>query len=154
MQFRARGTGTRLSIEQLENKDLLAIVWANESAALNTFDLEYGVNNATTAQAVVNRAISDWNAVINSFNYAEDLDANPSNDLNDTYYLSVFAEDLGGGTRGQVQFADTQYNVDNSPISGTIRLDDNGGGAGWFFGPMGTPSQSCPCWNATSDHPT
>ena len=84
-----------LSIEKLESKDLLAIVWVNQAAALDTFNDEYGVSVAPIAFDTVSRAIDDWNAVINSFNYAEDLDANPNNDLNDEFQLSIIAEDLG-----------------------------------------------------------
>lgn len=105
-------------------------MWANPATA--TFDDFYD-DNAAVARLIVERAISDWNAVITDFNYAEDNDANPNNDLNNTFSLSVVAEELDAGTRGQVNFADVDYNVDGAPTSAIVRIDDNGGGAGWFF---------------------
>jgi len=125
-------TNRRLRIEQLEDKRLLTIVWANEFGT-NDFDTEYGADEVI-ARTIVNRAIDDWNSVLTSFNYAEDNDANPSNNLNDEFQLNVLAIDLvDPGVRGGVLFADTTFNVDSSPTAGTVRLDDNGGGAGWFF---------------------
>ena len=71
--------------------------------------------------------------MIQSFNYAEDLDADPNNDLDDEFQLTILAQDLGGGVRGRVLFADSQFNVDDSPVAGTVRIDNDGGGNGWFF---------------------
>jgi predicted outer membrane repeat protein len=116
--------------EHLEDRRLLAINWINQSTS--NFDLYYGAN-ATLATEIVSRAVADWNVVITNFNYAEDLDANPNNNLNNTFNLSIVAQPLSAGTRGQVNFADQSYNIDKSPTAGTVRLDDNGGGAGWFF---------------------
>ena len=50
---------------------MLAIVWANEFGTGNdnpSFDDEY-LDNEVVARQIVNRAIDDWNAVINDFNY-------------------------------------------------------------------------------------
>ncbi len=124
-------TNRRLRIEQLEDKRLLAIVWANEFGA-NDFGATYGANEIF-ARETVNRAIDDWNSVLTSFNYAEDNDADPNNNLNDEFQLTVFAEILEPGVRGQVDPADSIFNIDSSPTAGTVRLDDNAGGAGWFF---------------------
>ncbi len=56
----------RLRFEQLEEKRLLAITWANQfgtGADDPVFNLEYGANEVI-ARALVNRAIDDWNKVI------------------------------------------------------------------------------------------
>ena len=62
-------------------------MWANEfdtGANDPNFDNEY-LTNEVIARAIVNRAIADWNEVITSFNYAEDADTNPNNDLDDEF---------------------------------------------------------------------
>ncbi len=128
----------RLRIEQLEEKRLLAIVWANELDVNGNFDINNGFqaqfgNDTAIAREIVNRAIDDWERVITGFNYAEDNDGNPNNNLNDEFQLDVLAADLGGGTRGQVDPANSTFNIDSSPTAGTVSLDDNAGGAGWFF---------------------
>jgi hypothetical protein len=122
--------GTRLAIEPLVRRELLAIMWANPATA--TFDDFYD-DHAALARSIVERAIADWNEVITNFNYAEDSDGNPNNDLNNTFNLSVIAESLSGSERGIVRVADTTFNSTGSPIATTVRLDDNGGGSGWFF---------------------
>lgn len=83
----------RLRFEQLEDKRPLAIVWANEfGTGVNdpNFDDEYQ-GDEVVARSIVNRAIDDWEAVINSFNYDVDSDGNRSNDLDveekGTFYL-------------------------------------------------------------------
>lgn len=86
----------QLRFELLEDKKMLAIVWANEGNndtpqyVGDHFDDEYGAY-AMNARAIVNRAIDDWNKVITSFNYTEDADSNSSNDLNDTFELVIVA---------------------------------------------------------------
>jgi hypothetical protein len=95
---------TRLSIERLENRRLLAIIWANEfvtSGPDNPDFAIYSSNNEAVARQIVNRAISDWNAVLTNFNYAEDSDANPNNNLNNTFNLKVLAQPLSAVTRGR-----------------------------------------------------
>src|SRR5690606_21888219 len=70
---------------------------------------------------IVNRAITDWKAVIQSFNYA----AGP-----DEFTLEVHAAQLAG--RGRTW--DVEYEpVSNKPMAAKITLDLDGGGAGWFF---------------------
>ncbi len=63
----------RPMLEPLEDRRLLAIVWANEFGA-NGFDI-YG-NDEVYARDLVNRAMDDWDRVITDFNY--DGDANPN----------------------------------------------------------------------------
>jgi len=141
---RSKGSSNkRLGFEWLEDKRLLAIVWANEFGTAATGNdpglVTYGANEVY-AREIVNLAIDDWNSVLTSFNYIEDNDANPNNNLDDVFQLSIIAGDLTNLTgvpaptrRGAVLFADTTYNVDSSPTAGTIRIDDDGGGNGWFF---------------------
>ena len=127
-------TMKRLRFEQLEDKRLLAIVWANEhdiganDPQFNT----YGLNEAT-ARTIVNRAIDNWEAVITDFNYDGDNNPNTVNGLNDTYQLTVSAGTFAGGLRAQTQFPAF---INGQPISTTITMDDNGGGDvgdSWFF---------------------
>ncbi len=109
-------------IEPLEERRLLAIVWTNEFS--NNFSTIYGTNSAIATQ-LVNRAIDNWEAVITDFNY--DGDNNPL--TNNTYNLTVTAGDLGGTGRGS---AGTTFSS-GLPTQATVTLDNNGGGAGWFF---------------------
>lgn len=124
----------KLSFEQLEHKRLLAIVWANELDANGNFNAANGfaaeyVGNAQIARDIVNRAIDDWDRVINSFDYAVDNDGNPNNNLNNTFTLEIFADQIAG--RGVTE--DILFGADGRPFQATITLDDSGGGTGWFF---------------------
>ena len=123
----------QLSVERLEKRDLLAIVWANEFVTSGPDDTNFDTYalNETIARQIVKRAISDWNAVITSFNYAEDLDGNPNNNLNNTFNLTLVSEPLGSSVRGDAQI--TSFNLNGAPYAGRVRIDDNGAGAGWFF---------------------
>jgi hypothetical protein len=127
----------KLAIEHLERRALLSINWLNDGSVNNSnADLfnTYYAGNADQARAIVRRAIADWESVISNFNYAEDgNDGNPNNNLNNTFSLTVVAESLAGDTRGVVRFADTLFSATGSPRAATVRLDDNGAGAGWFF---------------------
>jgi hypothetical protein len=117
-----------LAFEQLESRDLLAIVWDNPGPTndQDNFNQHYGTN-AEVARAIVRRAINDWNAVIPSFN---------NGTPNDTFSLEVFAEELTDDRRDLIQFADMVYNSSGTPTASKIRLDNDGGGdpgPGWFF---------------------
>ena len=84
-----RHFGKQLSIELLEDKRLLAIVWTNQfetgvNNPLNPLFNTYGTNEAVARQ-LVNRAIGDWNKVILDQNW--DNDNIPS--TNGTYSLRV-----------------------------------------------------------------
>ena len=128
-----------LRIEQLEDKRLLAIVWANELDANDNFDEDNGFADqyqasAQIARAIVNRAIDDWNAVIPDFNFGDVNDANPGDGVFDEFRLTVIAGPLANtGSRGSVAFNTTTFNTNTAPIAATVELDDNAGGAGWFF---------------------
>jgi hypothetical protein len=113
-------------MESLEDRKLMAIVWANPADV--SIDQYYG-SNANTARAIVERAVADWNSAITSFNYIEDSDGNPNNNLNDTFQLSVVAQPLLPGERGVVLFDDVTYNSTGTPTSAVVRIDDNGAGA-------------------------
>jgi hypothetical protein len=105
----------QLFIETLEDKRLLAVVWANQGSSVNDsdrFELRYGADVAPLARQIVSRAIEDWNAVITDSNLS----------------LSVLADPLAGrGGTGGVLYSNGR------PISANISLDDNGGGVGWYF---------------------
>ena len=123
----------QLRFEQLEDKRLLAIMWANEfdnGANDPLFNL-YGADEAT-ARVIVNRAIDDWEAVVTDFNYDGDNNPTTVNALSDTFQLTVRAAALSSATRrGETFFATVDAN--GLPAQTTIRMDDNGGGEGWFF---------------------
>ncbi|TWT30984.1 hypothetical protein KOR34_43570 [Posidoniimonas corsicana] len=118
----------QLRVEDLEDRRMLAIVWANPDPAANGFDSEYGAQ-ADLATAIVQRAIGDWERAITSFNYDVDNDANPSNDLNDTFTLTLGAGDIAG--RGVT--SSVTYGADLRPYAATVTLDDNADGDGWYF---------------------
>jgi CSLREA domain-containing protein len=127
--------GRPLAIESLESRNLLAVMWINKgSASINSdgFNTNFP-GSSEIARSIAQRAVDDWNAVIDSFNYAEDLDTNPSNDLNDVFDLTISALNLGNSNRGQVQHSSFSYNVEDKPTAATVELDNNAVGAGWFF---------------------
>ncbi len=103
--------------ETLETRCMLAIDWVNAVGA-NAFNSN-GVFNSqeeAVAREIINRAIDDWEAVIQSFNYAD-------NTLNDTYTLNINAGLIAGrGVTQNFQFSP----LDNLPFSADITLDDNG----------------------------
>ena len=75
-------------------------------------------------------ALSDWGAVIQNFNYANV--GTPGNaPAANTYTLNITAGDLGDGTRGQT--SNVVADKAGKPFSADIKLDDNGGGPGWYF---------------------
>jgi len=136
-------TNRRLRIEQLEDKRLLAIVWANEfgtAAQGNDPGLgTYGANEVY-AREIVNRAIDDWNSVITDQNFDNDNDPLTNNG----FLLNISAFDFATvglpGTRGAAVI--TQFTNGGAgqagweigvPQEANIFMDDNGGGAGWFF---------------------
>jgi hypothetical protein len=101
---------------------MLAIVWDNPTTG--TFDDIYELD-AAIARVIVQRAIDDWNNVITNFNHAGG---------GNTFNLSVVAETLQNTeSRGQVQAIDMVYDSLGAPTAGKVRLDNDGGGKGWFF---------------------
>jgi len=113
-------------IEQLEQRVLLStIIWTNRGVNggpdTDNFAATYGAN-AEVARAIVDRAIDDWETVIENFNYAGG---------GNTFTLNISATDLGGGSRGAT--SGIGVDPDGKPTSANIQLDDDGGGAGWYF---------------------
>lgn len=133
-----RNNSRSLRMECLENRTMLAIDWINQGAIgndIDDFEVHYGQENAVLARSIVNRAIDDWNSVITDQDFDNDNDA----ETND-FQLEVFADDLGGGGRGQANITGiTDGGVGQAgwdtgvPMSATVTLDDNGGNIGWFF---------------------
>jgi hypothetical protein len=131
-----RGQSRQASFESLEPRNLLAVVWLNEGNAANdsdSFKNFYGTSLAPLARSIVDRAVADWNRVITNFNYVEDTDSNPNNNLSNTFQLTLSAANLGPGLRGTTGV--TSRNIANSPTAATIQIDDNGAGDVWFFDP-------------------
>jgi hypothetical protein len=132
--YQAKVRHSRLSIEQLESRDLLAVVWANKGTDILS-DPAYDRDGFTTfyqedsivARQVAQRAVDDWNAVIPSFNYPA------QENLNNTFTLNITASDLGNNNRGQVNQANSLFTADKVPYEATVELDDNAVGTGWFF---------------------
>ncbi len=116
--------------EQLEQRDLLVIDWVNQGAIGNdsdNFQNTFGLEDAVIARAIVEHAIDDWQRVIPSFNYND-----PG--LNDTYQLTVTAgPDFNSNVAGRGGPNSFNFTVGEKPSSGSINMDDNGGGEGWFF---------------------
>ena len=123
---RDRRSWTVPRVENLENRLLLAtITWANEGTTgsdSDGFQAVYG-SNTTTARDIVNRAISDSEAVVENFNYAGG---------GNTYSLTVQAADLNptGPDTGRGSTGGINFDSVGTPVSATITLDDAGGSAG------------------------
>jgi predicted outer membrane repeat protein len=118
-------------LERLEERRLLTITWANEFAIGvddPNFDI-YGTEEVH-ARSLVNRAIDDWEAILRDFNFDNDNNPQTSNFLDDDYTLDIFAGPLAGTSRG---ITDNIQFFGGRPFDARIRLDDNGGGTGWFF---------------------
>ncbi len=109
--------------EPCERRVLLAYNWLNETDPNNGF-AAFGANE-NAARAVVHRALADWEAIIPNFNYA-----GGGNIMN----LNISVGNLGVGARGQT--GNIVLNAGGQPISANITLDDDGGGAGWYFDPQ------------------
>lgn len=110
--------------EALENRRLLAVdlQWTNRGAG-DDFATWYGAN-AGVARNAVDRAMEDWEKVIQNFNR--------SIFSNNIYSLSISAGPISG--RGVTNITGTDI-FTGKPTSSTITMDDNGGGAtnGWYF---------------------
>ena len=108
------------SFEALEARRLFSTInWVNRLTS-DGFSI-YGANE-NTARAIADRAIHDWERVINNFNY--------SNGGN-TYSLTLSAAAISGrGVTSNIQ------NLNGKPISATIQIDDNAQGGGWYLDPV------------------
>ena len=114
--------------QPLESRLLMAIdiLWTNRATTDN-----FGIFGSSAAQArtIVDRAIADWEAVITSFNRSGG---------SNTFSVSVSAGAIDG--RG---VSNVTGLTNGKPSVGTMTMDDNGGGANWYFdtfvGVDGTP---------------
>ncbi len=111
----------RIHLEQLETRNLMAVVWANMGSSTNDSDLfnAYFGANAPLARSIVREAISDWNRIVIG---------SPNN-------LSVrfSAAALSGTTLGDTVI--TSISAQGIPLAANIRLDNNAAGGTWFFDP-------------------
>ena len=109
--------------ETLEPRTLLStFTWTNR--ATTNFATVYGAANAALATAIVDRALADWGRILVNFNRS-----NGNNNFNVTFSTS----NLGGTTRGSTGSIQTDAN--RIPTSASITMDNDGGGAGWYFDP-------------------
>ena len=79
----------KLRFEALEDRRVLAIDWVNEFGTGGDdpeFDDWFGAKEVYARQ-LVNRAIDEWESVINSFNY-------DNSSLNNTFELRVLAREI------------------------------------------------------------
>jgi hypothetical protein len=122
-----------LHLEALEARTLLSnIVWTNEGNSNNDSDLfnaTYGAN-AAVARSIVETAINRWATIIQNFNYNH-VGQQGYAPVANTFSLSIFAGNLGGGGRGST--GNIIVDPDGKPFAANIAMDDNGGGPGWFF---------------------
>lgn len=125
----------RPTVELLEDRTLLSIVWANRGQSGDRFDELFG-SKASAARQVVDAVIDAWNATIINFNYSDG-----TTDL----LVNISMNSEGSGTGGS---ATTNLMVAGKPKVSTITLnrgtdtngDGKGDGAGWFIDP--TPGES------------
>lgn len=137
------------TIEVLEDRTLLSSIdWINRGAPgsdTDNFASFYGAN-AQLARTLVDRAIDDWEAVIEDFNYQGPFGGAGQPVAPNTFQLTVTADSMGPGERGATGFFDgvsgagTNPALDDiddqgRPFASQISLDDDGGNNGWFFDP-------------------
>ena len=116
-----------LSVESLEERTLLTIVWDQELG----FDV-LG-EDEPIARQLVERAVSDWNRIIRDFDF--DGDGNASTDNTFTVNIGIFQ--FGFGTRGASFITEFE---DGKGRAGDIFIDNNGGlgleePQNWYFDP-------------------
>lgn len=122
MGFRISGRAGASVSEPLERRMLLStFTWTNRGS--DSFATRYGAN-AELARTIVDRALLDWGRMIVNFNRMSG---------NNNFNLTVNATVFSGTTRGSTGGITTD--AQGKPLSAGISLDDNGGGAGWFFDP-------------------
>jgi hypothetical protein len=134
---------------------LSTIIWQNEGGGptqndADHFEAVYGAS-APLARAIVRQAISDWEQVLANFNY-KNVGQPGWAPVANTFFLNVTAQPLAPGDLGTVlgsdNSVDNQYTTthvvgdgttitqyEGKPYRGTVLLDDDGGGHGWYFDP-------------------
>ncbi len=127
----------RLGLEQLEARMMLSdIRWMNRGTNLSDTDGLGAVfgNDAAAARVVIDQVIMDWESVIDSFNYRNVGQKGwaPHN----YYELRVGVKDwqsvpdnVDTLARGGIEYSGN----DGKPWSGTLTLDDDANGGGWYF---------------------
>jgi hypothetical protein len=103
---------------------LSTINWTNRLFG-DEFSTYYGADE-TTARAIVDRAIEDWERVVVDFNYAGG---------GNSFDLEITADP---GTAGVAFIPADAVDASGKPTRARINLDDNGGGGGlpdWYFDP-------------------
>jgi hypothetical protein len=109
--------------ETLEPRVLLStFIWTNRTTT--NFATVYGAANAALATAIVDRALADWGRILVNFNRVGG---------NNNYNVTFNASNLGGTTRGSTGSITNDPN--RIPLSASITMDNDGGGAGWYFDP-------------------
>ena len=121
-QISQRRRGAAIA-DALEPRTLLStFTWTNRGN--NNFATVYGAANAALATAIVDRALADWGRILVNFNRVGG---------NNNYNVTFSASNLGGTTRGSTGGITTDSN--RIPLSAGINMDNDGGGAGWYFDP-------------------
>ena len=119
-----RNSRRRLRFEGLEDRRLLALVWANRGADSDMFDAAFAAN-AEVGRGVVDSALNEWNRVVTGYQGATfdvqlTIAMNPSNAS-----LSAFA-------------SNTVRDANGVPISGNVTINmalDTGGNSQWYLDP-------------------
>jgi len=107
-----------LAVEQLEDRWVPSTIsWVNRGTS-DYFDTTFG-SNASAARTIVDRAITDWQNVVQNFNYQGG---------GNTFSLTVDSMNLGS-SRGSTWNISTD--VQGKPTAAVITLDDDGAGGGW-----------------------
>ncbi|MCO6455897.1 MAG: hypothetical protein J5I93_11420 [Pirellulaceae bacterium] len=125
-----------LVFESLEQRLVLSsIVWTTRGGPVvgdtDNFTATFGANDQL-ARSIVDRAIDDWERVIQNFNY-QAFGGGGEPIADNTYTLDINAADLGGGSRGVTN--NVNSDAQGKPYDADITMDDDGGGAGWFLDP-------------------
>lgn len=118
---------TRLRIEELERRDLLAnLIWTNRGQASDRFDGVFGAQ-AEAARRVVDAVLTSWSTVLVNLNQGP-IDAPADrNTINFEISMDATATGFGGGaginTWSYPTQADKDANRNGYPTSGTFTLN-------------------------------
>ena len=119
-----------LRFEQLENRALLAnIVWTNRA----DFDNELAPNT-NLARTIIDQALQDWGAAIESFNYRNvgETGWSPSS----SYTLTIGVKNWQaepGNVKTLARCGPTKFDDDGKPYAGEMWIDDNAANGVWSF---------------------
>jgi hypothetical protein len=131
---RPRGIKARPVLELLEGRLVPSIVWTNRGSASDDRDGFNGYyhSDAGMARQVIDQVIADWNHVVGSFNYRNVGQSGwaPTYD----FALTVSATTFTDNTLGKGGAA--AWDGDRKPYAGSLRMDNDGAGQGWYFDPF------------------